>query len=163
MNKNESSNATPENHFGHDYSQGFRSSEGYAVCGDCGARENTDKSARKCARLVFPMTENWEIARRMIEDRAKAELRQELAAVPDDPSDEIIEGAEYWVLDPRLVLTPVLACVQDLQKPGVVFFTLGNVRDGYQEFTRPRGAFNLRRQMAAVIRRSRGATEKEPR
>jgi len=72
--------APSENPSGHDYSKRYRSSEGYAVCSDCGARENTDKAARKCARLVFPMIENWEIARRMVEDRARAELRQELDA-----------------------------------------------------------------------------------
>ena len=157
-------NAPSENNFGHDYSQAFRSPEGYCVCSDCGARENTDKAARKCARLVFPMTEDWEMARRMIEDRARAELRQELelAAASDDPNDELVEGAEYWVLDPRLVITPVLACVQDLLNPRVVHFTTGNVRDGYREFTRPRSAFNLRRQLAAVIRSRDEATERKP-
>lgn len=155
-----SSSDTPEDLFGHDYSKHFRSPEGYSVCCDCGARENTDKSARKCARLVFPIIEDWEVARRMIEDRARAELRQELAAAPDDPSDEIIEGAEYWVLDPRLVLTPVLACVQDLQKPGVVFFTIGR---GDQAYARCRDTFNLRRRIVTMIRRSRGATGGEPR
>lgn len=165
MNKSDltdSQSAPATDPFGHDYSQGFRSPEGYAVCGDCGARENTDKDARKCARLVLPMTENWEIARRMVEDRARAELRQELAAGPDDPSDEIIEGAEYWVLDPRLVLTPVLACVQDLQKSGIILFTIGSEERGYQVYTRRRYTFNLRRHLAAVIRSCRGATEREP-
>ena len=157
-------NAPAENLFGHDYSQHFLSPEGYAVCCACGARRTTDKAARKCARLVFPTIEDWGVARRMIEDRARAELMQELelAAAPDDRSDEIVEGAEYWIIDPRLVITPVLACVQDLMKPGVVFFTTGNVRDGYREFTRPRSAFNLRRQLAAVIRSRDEATEKDP-
>ena len=154
--------ATSENNFGHDYSKHYRSLEGYGVCCNCGARENTDKSARKCARLVFPLTEDWEVSRRMIEDRARAELLRdlELAATPDDQSDEIIEGAEYWILDPRLVITPVLACVQDLFTPRVVHFTTGNVRDGYREFTRPRSTFNLRRQLATVIR-SRDETTEE--
>ena len=153
--------STPaENLFGHDYSKHFRSPEGYGVCCNCGARENTSKAARKCARLVFPSIEDWEVSRRMIEDRARAGLRQELeiAAAPDDP-DEIIEGAEYWVLDPRLVLTPVLACVQDLQKPGIVLFTIGSEERGYQVYTRRRYTFNLRRQLAATIRSCRGATE----
>ena len=160
----ESESAPSENNFGHDYSYGFRSAEGYAVCGDCGARENTDKAARKCARLVFPLTEDWEIARRMIEDRARAALRQEPAAAPDDSDDEIIEGAEYWIVDPRPgISTSVLACVQDLSGPGTVFFTTGDEQHGYQEYTWPRDVFNLGRRFAAVSRLRIGATEKAPR
>ncbi len=36
------------NLFGHDYSAGYRSREGYAVCCQCGARENTDRAAKDC-------------------------------------------------------------------------------------------------------------------
>ena len=163
---NDTSSATSENNFGHDYSQAFRSPEGYCVCSDCGARENTDKSARKCARLVFPLTEDWEVSRRMIEDRARAELLRdlELAATPDDQSDEIVEGAEYWILDPRFMIpTSVLACVQDLQKPGVVIFTVGSEERGYQVHTRRRDTFNLGRALARMICLRNAPTGKEPR
>ena len=37
---------------GHDYSAHYRSPEGYGVCCNCGARENTDRSARPCVRAL---------------------------------------------------------------------------------------------------------------
>ena len=40
--------ARESNIFGHDYGAGYRSKEGYAVCCNCGARENTDRAARRC-------------------------------------------------------------------------------------------------------------------
>ena len=162
MSESESSSDTADNQFGHDYSKHYRSPEGYGVCCDCGARENTIRSAQKCARLVFPVRD-WEVSRRMIEDRARAELRQELAAASDDSSDEIVEGAEYWIIDPRLVIPPVLACVQDLMTSRVVHFTIGNEQRGYRDHTRRRSTFNLMRKLAAVIRSHNGATGKEPR
>jgi len=130
------------------------------------------------------MTEDWEICRRMIEDRAKAELRMDIvedhelriedrakaelmrgaAAAPadsalDDPGGEIVEGAEYWILDPQPEMqTPVLACVQDLQKLGVVLFTIGSEQGGYRVCTMPCEIFNLRRNLATILRRARGKT-----
>jgi len=69
------------NRHGHDYSEGYRSPDGYAVCCQCGARENTDRSVKPCSVKVFPMfytTQDWEVTRRMVKDRARAETLAEV-------------------------------------------------------------------------------------